>query len=169
MAIRVRRIRPTDWQLLRELRLAALVDAPRAFGQSHEEAAAQPPAEWAANARSASSGHRRVWFVAEDEAGRAVGLVHGRRRPPDDCLLFSMWVAPEARRDGAGSALVDAVGEWGAEWGASRVVLWVIRGNDGAREFYERIGFKAIDHGPDAESGAAHGAVPMARPIERAG
>src|SRR5688572_10054647 len=108
MAITVRRIRPADWQLLRELRLAALIDAPRAFGQSHEEAAAQPPEEWAANSRSASSGHRRVWFVAEDEAGSAVGLVHGRRRPPEDCLLFSMWVAPSARRTGTGRALVNA-------------------------------------------------------------
>jgi GNAT superfamily N-acetyltransferase len=163
----IRRIRPEDWTLLRELRLAALADAPGAFGQRHDEAVQQPDAEWSSTARAASAGERRAWFLAFDESGRAVGLVQGRRRPPADCLLFSMWVAPAARQKGTGRALVEAVSEWGAEWGARTVVLWVIQGNDGARAFYERIGFSVVTAGPDAESGAAYGAIAMARPVSR--
>ena len=34
-----------------------------------------------------------------------------------------MWVAPEARRSGVCQVLIDAVAEWGAGWGARRIVL----------------------------------------------
>jgi ribosomal protein S18 acetylase RimI-like enzyme len=163
--ITVRRIRPEEWHLLRKVRLAALADSPGAFGQGYEDAARQPEAEWKASARAASAGERRAWFIAEDANGDAVGVVQGRRRPPDDCLLFSMWVAPASRRQGTGRALVEAIAEWGREWGARRVVLWVISGNDGALRFYERIGFRVVSEGPDAESGAAYGAIGMERDL----
>jgi RimJ/RimL family protein N-acetyltransferase len=162
---RVRRITADDWQLLRDLRLAALVDAPEAFGQRHDQAVELPDTEWAATARAASSGDRRSWFVVENGTGTPVGIVLGRRRPPNDCLLFSMWVAPWARRHGFGLALVEAVTDWGRSWGARRVVLWVILGNEGAQRFYERIGFRRLTEGPDADSGAAYGALAMERPI----
>lgn len=165
MSISIRRIRPDEGPLLRELRLAALADAPRAFGQRHEEAALLPDAEWAATARAASTGERRAWFFAEDESKRVVGLVQGRRRPPRDCLLFSMWVAPAARRHGVGRALVQGVADWGAGWGARNVILWVVAGNEEARAFYERIGFGVVTDGPDADSGAAYGALAMSRPV----
>lgn len=164
MAIEVRRIRANDWQLLRELRLASLHDAPEAFGQRYEEAGVTDDRNWAATARAASSGDRRAWFFA-CEGRRAVGLVQGRRRAPGDCLLFSMWVAPAARRRGTGRALVEAVSEWGRAWGAERVVLWVIASNRGAIDFYERIGFRMLSSGMDAESGKAYGALAMERPV----
>jgi GNAT superfamily N-acetyltransferase len=91
--------------------------------------------------------------------------VQARRRPPDDCLLFSMWVSPSARRTGAGRDLVAAVEAWGRGWGAQRVVLWVIAGNESAMRFYDRIGFRILQSGPDAESGYAYGAIAMERSI----
>jgi GNAT superfamily N-acetyltransferase len=163
MSLEVRRIRPTDWQVLRELRLASLADAPEAFGQRYEEAGVIDDRDWLATARAAASGDRRAWFIAWED-GRATGLVQGRRRPPSDCLLFSMWVAPSARRKGTGGALVQAVDEWGQGWGASRIVLWVVDGNQGALGFYQRIGFRHVPTGPDAESGRLYGALAMDRP-----
>jgi GNAT superfamily N-acetyltransferase len=160
----IRRINPDEWQLLRDMRLASLLDAPEAFGQRYENAAAEPDSEWRNAARASSRGDRRAWFIArtaDGAAGRDVGLVQARRRPPDDCLLFSMWVAPEARRSGAGRLLVDAVGTWAAGWGGKRVVLWVFGGNEGALRFYERLGFTVMTEGPDAESGRAFGALAM--------
>jgi GNAT superfamily N-acetyltransferase len=90
-----------------------------------------------------------------------VGLVQARRRPPADCLLFSMWVAPAARRFGAGRLLVNAVATWAAGWGGKRVVLWVFGANDGALRFYERLGFSVLPEGLDAESGRSFGALAM--------
>jgi RimJ/RimL family protein N-acetyltransferase len=164
MATVIERITPAQWKLLRELRLAALVDSPDAFGQSYEDAVRQPESDWRQTAEAASRGDRRAWFIGRDEAGQAVGIVQARRRPPDDCLLFSMWVAPAARRSGAGRALVQAVDDWGRTWGATRVVLWVIAGNEPAMRFYDRIGFRVQRTGPDADSGYAYGAIAMERP-----
>jgi RimJ/RimL family protein N-acetyltransferase len=162
----IERIRPTDWPVLRDLRLAALNDSPDAFGQSYDDAARQSEAEWRATAQASTSGDRRAWFIGRAEPdGAPVGIVQARRRPPDDCLLFSMWVAPTARRTGAGSALVNAVEAWGRRWGAARIVLWVIAGNESAMRFYDRIGFRILDSGADAESGYAYGAVAMERSI----
>lgn len=164
MEITVRRIGPAEWGLLRELRLAALRDAPEAFGQRYEAAAEQAEEEWRQTARAGSRGDSRAWFIGRN-GNRAVGLVMGRRRPPEDCLLFSMWVAPQARRGGAGRALVKAVEDWARGWHGRRIVLWVIAGNEGAMRFYHRLGYAMLTEGPDAESGRAYGAIAMERMI----
>jgi GNAT superfamily N-acetyltransferase len=160
----IRRLREDEWLLLRDVRLAALRDAPEAFGQPLENAAAQPASEWQSMARAAARGDRRAWFVAELEE-RAVGIVQARRRAPHDCLVFSMWVAPDARRAGVGRGLLRAVDDWAGGWGARQVVLWVIAGNETALGFYRRLGFRVLDGGPDVESGAAYGALALSRPI----
>jgi ribosomal protein S18 acetylase RimI-like enzyme len=144
--------------------LRSLLDAPEAFGQRHEEAIATPNSEWQSNALASSAGNRRIWFLARNESLETpIGVVQARRRQPFDCLLFSMWVAPEARRLGVGSMLIDAVQEWSASWGARRIVLWVLAANESAARFYDRIGFTVLNDGPDAESGHVYGAFAMER------
>lgn len=159
----LRRIKAQEWSLLKELRLRSLLDAPEAFGQKFDTAAAEPDSEWRSAARAAADGDRRAWFVARDDDPNAteLGLVQARRRPPNDCLVFSMWVAPAARRSGVGRALIDAAAEWARGWGAQRIVLWVTGMNESALRFYERLGFRVLTDGPDAESGHAFGAFAM--------
>lgn len=165
--VRVRRIAAADGQLLRELRLRSLSDAPEAFGQSLGDAAARPAAEWRAEARAASEGDRRAWFIAEGTNGAMgpVGVVLVRRRPPSVVLVFSMWVDPRVRREGVGGALIDAATTWASSWGAEQVVLWVLAVNEPAMRFYQRLGFTFQHAGPDAESGRAYGALAMIRAI----
>ena len=170
MTVSVERIQPDEGPVLREIRLRSLLDAPEAFGQRYDEAAATSDSDWDATARASSEGSRRVWFLARESAdGVPIGVVQARRRPPFDCLLFSMWVAPEARRLGVGTLLIDAVRDWGADWGAQRVVLWVLAANEPAMRFYDRIGFTVLNDGPDAESGRAYGAFAMERPTATPG
>ena len=164
MAFSIERVRASDWQSLRDIRLRSLQDSPEAFGQRYDEAAAMSDDEWKSIARASASGNRRIWLFARDESGAPVGVVQGRRRPPDDCLLFSMWVDPAARRIGAGRALVDAIQDWAEGWGANRVVLWVLATNEKATRFYDRIGFSVLTAGADAVSGHAWGAFTMQRP-----
>jgi GNAT superfamily N-acetyltransferase len=171
--VTVRRIRPDESDLLKRLRLASLSDAPEAFGERLSHAAELPDADWQAMARAASSGNRRAWFVAETSepsvSGReAVGLVTARRRPPETCLLFSMWVDPTARGRGVGRALLDAVEEWAAGWGAREIVLWVFESNTGAIRLYEKSGFQHLSSGPDAEAGMGWEARAMRRRIDAA-
>ena len=175
----VRRIGPEEGPRLKTLRLRALAEEPEAFGESVAEAEARDEAEYAARARSASGGDRRAWFLAEAApeaplngeqarsvgAATSVGLAMGRRRPPDECMVFSVWVADAARGQGVGRALVEAVADWSRAWGARRLVLWVYRTNRGAIRFYERLGFRVEIAGPDAELGAPHDALAMHRVI----
>jgi GNAT superfamily N-acetyltransferase len=170
MRVTVRRVRPGDAERLREVRLRALVDSPDAFGQTLEAAREQPLSEWEATTRQASSGDRRAWFVAErmsDNGGpsEVVGVVLGRRRPPDELMVFSMWVDPSERRQGVGRALIDAVERWATTWGATSTVLWVFATNEPAMRFYVRLGFELQRNGPDADAGSPHGALAMHREI----
>jgi GNAT superfamily N-acetyltransferase len=164
MAATIRRIRPADWRALRELRLRSLRDAPEAFGQTHENALGEPDSEWQSAARASANGDRRAWFIASVDR-EDVGLVQARRRLPDECLVFSMWVAPSTRYTGVGKLLIDAVADWALGWGARRIVLWVFGANEGAQRFYARIGFSFLRDGEDAESGRSYGALAMERLI----
>lgn len=167
MSVSVRRIAGHEGVLLKALRLEALADSPEAFGETLAEAAGRDQAEYAARARAASEGDRRAWFLALPRGPSApVGLIMGRRRPPRDCMVFSMWVAPSARRGGVGRALVAAVEAWARGWGATSLVLWVYRSNRDALRFYRRLGFEAVARGPDAEAGAPHDALALCRSIE---
>jgi GNAT superfamily N-acetyltransferase len=160
----IRRIRPHEGMLLRELRLRALEDSPDAFGQRVPEALGVAEAEWRTTARASADGKGRAWFLAEGPDG-VLGMVQGRRRPLDTLLIFSMWVDPAARRLGLGRGLIEAAEAWARTWNGRRTVLWVLYGNDLAKRFYERLGFSVVPHGPDAEVGARHGSFAMWRAI----
>ncbi len=143
----VRRIRADEALPLRELRLAALADAPYAFTTRHEDMVDEPVAFWVERAETNASGDVLATFIAERD-GDWVGMVTGMHPEPDDpqLELVAMWVAPQGRGTGAGAALVDAVVDWGREIGAPSVGLWVVQGNDHAIALYERCGFS---HTPD--------------------
>jgi GNAT superfamily N-acetyltransferase len=57
--------------------------------------------------------------------------------------LISMWVAPEARRQGIGAALVEAVAHWARTRGLKRLFLDVVERNTPAIALYARKGFIA--------------------------
>ncbi|MEM7142333.1 MAG: GNAT family N-acetyltransferase [Actinomycetota bacterium] len=136
MAISIRRITAADGDLLRRVRLAALLDTPSAFAKTHEEESAYPQTLWDDRARDNAEGSDHTTFFAFD-GERCVGLVGGHATDAGVDLV-SMWTDPSARGQGIGAALVDAVVDWA---GDRPVELWVTRGNDGAQRLYERCGF----------------------------
>lgn len=137
----VRRLDPDDWELLREVRLRSLGDAPDAFGSTHERESGFDEAEW--RARAAGNG----WFVAL-EHDEPVGIVAGYRdpsAPPEQRHLVAMWVAPAARGSGVAIPLIDAVVDWSRADGASELTLGVADGNERAASLYRRYGFVETD------------------------
>jgi GNAT superfamily N-acetyltransferase len=135
----VRRLGAGEADLLRDLRLRALGDAPMAFGSTLAREEGYEPERWERWAADSASGERQAIFIAEPQAGMASGVIHD-----EDCALanlYAMWVAPQARGTGAGKALVEAVVAWAADRGAQRLTTSVTEGNAAAAALYAAAGF----------------------------
>jgi ribosomal protein S18 acetylase RimI-like enzyme len=139
--VQVRRVLADDWARLRDVRLRALAASPEAFGSTLAREQLYSDEQWRVWQRSAA------WFMAFD-GERPVGLVGGRHDPVE-WLLIAMWVAPEARGQGVGGRLVDAVVAEAVRQGASAVALHVTERNLVARKAYERFGFVATGEWED--------------------
>lgn len=133
-------IRPTtaqDWQTLKEIRLAALLDAPDAFGVRHETAIYYSDAVW----RERAAGTRDLEFFVGFIDGEAAGMIGASISPAGEFKLISMWAKPAHRGSGAAAALVDAVKARAVQLGHTRVVLSVSPENKRAVAFYRKQGF----------------------------
>jgi ribosomal protein S18 acetylase RimI-like enzyme len=144
----VQRMHPDQFERVRAVRLRALRDAPDAFWTTADEEERTTPTQW----RERLASPRSVTFVAVDN-GDDVGLVVGAPHHADqgDAGLYSMWVAPEARRKRVGSALVAAVIHWARDSGYRTLRLDVADGNTAAVRLYQRMGFAptgVVDHLP---------------------
>jgi len=148
-------IRPTceaDWETLKSIRLAALLDAPTAFGVSHRTAATYTEAEW--RERAAVGG--TAFWLAFDDSGKPAGMIGGAVDGQGHYNLIGMWVVPEQRGSGAARQLVDAVKAHARERGHRRIVLDVAPENARAARFYLNQGFVFID---EWEPLASHPAI----------
>jgi GNAT superfamily N-acetyltransferase len=135
--VTVRRLAPDDWQVWREVRLASLADAPRAYGSSLAREEGFGEADWRARLDPAN-GMSAVAVLGE----RVVGAVGGYTPAGADAvLLVAMWAHPDLRGRGVGDALVADVLAWARENGWSEVRLRVADGNDAARGLFVRNGF----------------------------
>jgi ribosomal protein S18 acetylase RimI-like enzyme len=124
----------------RSVRLAALTDAPDAFGSRHSEWVDEPEGRW--RARLSLPG--AIDLVAFDtDRDAAVGMATGipTAEKGGRATLISMWVAPTARGRGVAPALITAIARWAADAGAAALALSVMPDNDVARRVYERNGF----------------------------
>lgn len=142
----VRVARREDWRRLRELRLAALLDSPDAFGMTYEESVAAHDESWQWWISGAGSGTPVITFIAEQRS-ELIGMATGAEDAddPNTAHLFGMFVRPEARGEGVGASLSEAVIEWARAEGFERIVLRVSDGNETARNMYERLSFEDVD------------------------
>ena len=142
MTIDLRIMSADDWRAWRSVRLAALTDAPDAFGSRLQDWADAPEDRW----RQRLSIPGAVDLLAFDaDANAPVGMATGT---PDGgsgsrAELISMWVDPAARGRGVATELITAVARWAAGVGATTLTLSVMPDNAAARRTYERNGFIA--------------------------
>ena len=133
-------IRPTtasDWPALKAARLAALLDAPTAFGASHASAARFTDADWQQRAINTA---QRTFFLAFD-GDLAIGLAAQVVAGDGDCHLIAMWVAQPYRGMDVAAGLVAAVKQCAVKNGHARLVLDVAPENARAAAFYQKQGF----------------------------
>ncbi|MGH3498776.1 MAG: GNAT family N-acetyltransferase [Nocardioidaceae bacterium] len=152
MTIELQVLTPEDWALWRQLRLAALAEAPQAFGSTL--------AEWSGVGDTEERWRDRLstvpFNVVARQDGVAVGMAsvvvddEAQGRPE----LISMWVAPLSRGTGVSGTLISAVLGWAAVAHPGEVVLRVREDNARAAATYRRHGFvdagRVDDPGPAA-------------------
>ncbi|GDY69378.1 N-acetyltransferase [Streptomyces avermitilis] len=135
----LRTLESDDWPLWRELRLAALTDAPYAFGSTLAEWQGSGDREERWRTRLSIPGARDLVALLD---GLPVGMVSGvPGGEAENVELISLWVNPTARGQGVGDYLIQAVERWGAERGARTLRLSVMPDNRKAVALYERHGF----------------------------
>lgn len=130
------------------MRLAALQEAPYAFGSTYERELPLDEAGW----------HRRVTdrvrFIAESGGAVAGTVSGGDGDVHGSAAMTAMWVDPRFRRAGVGDLLVKTVLEWARTEGYSRMFLWVTEVNHDAERLYIRNGFERTGASQEVRPGA---------------
>jgi GNAT superfamily N-acetyltransferase len=138
----ISRLVPDQWAAYRQARLAALAEAPHAFGSTRDREEGLDERRWRERIDSAAT------FLAWRDGrpvGTATGLANERGQDYEisgSWQLVGMWVDPAARGSGVADRLVDAVARHARAEGAPALTLWVTDVNDRARAFYQRLGFR---------------------------
>jgi GNAT superfamily N-acetyltransferase len=148
-----------DWQVYRDIRLAALQESPGAFVATLEQELALDERRW----RERVGRSRRL--VAERD-GAVLGVVsvgHEDRAYAGTAELFGLWVTPEARGSGVAWKLVEAGADQALRDGRSHLSYWVGTDNGRAVAFASSFGFRPGNtRRPMRVTGQADGAEEMA-------
>ena len=143
-SLSTRPITAQDWRTYKTLRLQSLQDAPNAFGSTYAEEVVRSDGVWATRLQHALASQKaQIFFALLD--GQACGLVWCKSLDDVEATvaLYQMWVAPQARRCGAGSALINAALAWSRSKAAQRLQLEVTTSETAAIRFYQQHGFVA--------------------------
>jgi ribosomal protein S18 acetylase RimI-like enzyme len=135
----IRHLTPADAADYRVIRLAALQNAPDAFGSTYESEAPRPMSGW--EERLAAPGAFGAYLDAE-----IVGMARfvqdaGSAKERHKGSVYAMYVAPQARGQGIGSALIGAVIAH-ASGVVEQLRLGVVDTNITAIRLYQKHGFE---------------------------
>jgi len=142
---KIRTLAEHEWDIYKDLRLAALAESPDAFGSTFAKEVQRSNAEWA---NRLASGVNSSWdfpIVAEID-GQPIGLAWGRIEESNPAVanLYQVWVHPNYRRLGAGHLLLEAVTTWAIGNHVHFLELGVTCGDTPAMRLYTRAGFEPV-------------------------
>ena len=123
------------------VRLRALQDTPSAFTGTYLAEAKLSDQDWLTRVATWNGSHS-ICYLGMGTSGPC-GIIAGYfDKSGLPCVwVASMWVAPEHRRTGLGTMLMDAIARWAHNQGAGELRLMVTSGNASAMSFYERCGY----------------------------
>ncbi len=129
----------SDWQEVKELRLQGLKNAPKAFGETLEEARSRGEGEWKERF------NKGRYFGARRD-GKLVGMLclvrDNGEKVRHTASVYSVYVSEEAQGLGIGKALFQRVKDEARALGLRKLRLRVGAENAPARHLYEKMGFK---------------------------
>jgi ribosomal protein S18 acetylase RimI-like enzyme len=138
--LEIRTLSGADWAVWRRLRLAALAEAPYAFGSTLADwqGAGDREQRWRDRLEIPGS-HNLVAVLDGVPSGMASGV-------PTEAAglveIISLWVSPAARGRGVADRLIEEIEAWAVQTGrATTMRLEVTPGNAAAIALYRRHGF----------------------------
>jgi ribosomal protein S18 acetylase RimI-like enzyme len=140
----IRRTNATDGALLRDLRIAALTEAPYAFGAKLSDVMAEPLDAFQTTASRHASSDISTSFIAF--AGDiAIGTVGAfvEQQAPYRAFICALWLHPEKRGSSIASELVGTACSWLRQRSGPEVFAWIADANARTLTFYRRLGFSA--------------------------
>ncbi len=145
MDVRIREASPRDHDLIWRATMETVWnDIPeterRDLDRAHLEGHFRPHAKQVIDSRE------NAIFVAEDAAGEVlgytiVGAATTMLSPIPFGFVYDMWVAPQLRRQGVATRLLERVADWCRTRGYRRLKLEVAATNAAARGLYRSSGF----------------------------
>src|SRR5262245_57927242 len=113
---------------------------------------------WHTRARRYAEGISGMCFIAE-RGGQSIGMVFGFVDGERSFVarVGAMWVAPTARRAGAGAKLLRTVREWATERRCSELRLHVFHAGSDAHSFYRSQGLQILSPQPDKDGFVEYG------------
>jgi RimJ/RimL family protein N-acetyltransferase len=136
--LRWRAITENQWSKLRDVRLTALQESPRRFLSKYSKEVAYGEAQWRAEFS------RGEWIIVGEEGqppDALIGITRSDDIPPAGRYLEFLWVSPRRRRTHLATNLIRAVLERLQASGMDTAWLWILDGNEPARELYSKCGF----------------------------
>lgn len=133
--LETRLLEASDWRLLRDTRLRALLDSPEAFLSRYSYESRLSDDHWRRRLRTAR------WVVAREnrEVIGIAGLIGDHPEEPEH--VESIWVAPTHRKRGVFRSLLARVAEIARDAELTELWLWVLEDNPLAWHVYVRSGF----------------------------
>ena len=144
MCIMIERIKHGQWKRLRDLRLRALSESPKAFMSTLESASQRSPESWAKQADASVSGSERITLLASQD-GAMIGiaaLYHMNNKPEDWGELLQVWVDPDFRRMSVAAQMIQKIHSWAYNNQYRVIIATVHIENPGAIRFYKKLGYE---------------------------
>lgn len=138
--IKVRILGEAEWQLYREVRLAALKDAPEAFVAHFEDEASYGDDFWHERMDRA---HRIIAERGDEPVGLVCLGLHDE--DPQAGEVFGLWTAPKARGERVARQLVAVAARKAAEDGRRLLYFWAGSDNASAVGFASSFGFRPTE------------------------
>lgn len=161
-SIAIRALEPDEWEVLRDLCIRALMDAPDAFSPTAADAQGRPDAYWVDALRTLTRGGHQVFAAWED--GRSLGLVSATVARGVG-HIGAMWVDPACRGLRLGRRLLEVACDALVTRGCARIELSVTEGNEVATRLYQEAGFSLTGEAQPLREGSPLRNLSMAKQV----
>ena len=149
----IRRLKIGEADLFKEVRLAALKDAPYAFSSTYESALERSPESWTEQANNSAQGSDRATFIVfSDDKPIGMAALYRTDNQPDTGELVQVWINPEHRGTGLANKLMDIVFDWARQNSFIRIIAGITRENTKATNYYIKYGFSTADNPTQKET-----------------